>query len=79
MCASPGYGGPSGDYRHCRPRRSYGHITVAAKPSVKWTRHRGWPMLAQALACEFAEFLLAGWQPVQPGLIEDLDKGHHFG
>ena len=22
---------------------------------------------------------LLGWQPVQPGLIEDLDKGHYFG
>jgi len=21
---------------------------------------------------------LLGWQPVQPGLIEDLDKGHYF-
>jgi hypothetical protein len=20
-----------------------------------------------------------GWEPVQPGLIADLDKGHHFG
>jgi hypothetical protein len=19
-----------------------------------------------------------GWQPVQPGLIDDLDKGHYF-
>ena len=22
---------------------------------------------------------LLGWRPVQPGLIEDLDKGHYFG
>jgi hypothetical protein len=22
---------------------------------------------------------LLGWQPAQPGLIEDLDKGHYFG
>ena len=22
---------------------------------------------------------LLGWQPIQPGLIEDLDKGHYFG
>jgi hypothetical protein len=21
---------------------------------------------------------LLGWQPVQPGLIDDLDKGHYF-
>jgi hypothetical protein len=21
---------------------------------------------------------LLGWRPVQPGLIEDLDKGHYF-
>ena len=21
---------------------------------------------------------LFGWRPVQPGLIEDLDKGHYF-
>ena len=21
---------------------------------------------------------LLGWQPTQPGLIEDLDKGHYF-
>ena len=21
---------------------------------------------------------LTGWQPTQPGLIEDLEKGHHF-
>ena len=20
-----------------------------------------------------------GWQPVQPGLVADLDKGHYFG
>jgi hypothetical protein len=22
---------------------------------------------------------LLGWRPIQPGLIEDLDKGHYFG
>ena len=22
---------------------------------------------------------LLGWRPVQPGLIEDMDKGHYFG
>jgi nucleoside-diphosphate-sugar epimerase len=22
---------------------------------------------------------LLGWRPVQPGLIDDLDKGHYFG
>ncbi len=22
---------------------------------------------------------LLGWRPAQPGLIEDLDKGHYFG
>ena len=22
---------------------------------------------------------LMGWQPTQPGLIEDLDQGHYFG
>jgi hypothetical protein len=22
---------------------------------------------------------LLGWRPVQPGLIEDLDKGHYLG
>ncbi len=27
-----------------------------------------------ALTCE-----LLGWRPVQPGLIDDLDKGHYFG
>ena len=27
-----------------------------------------------ALTCE-----LLGWRPVQPGLIEDMDKGHYFG
>jgi len=21
---------------------------------------------------------LTGWQPTQPGLIDDLDKGHYF-
>ena len=29
-------------------------------------------------ACAFYDELL-GWRPVQPGLIEDLDKGHYFG
>jgi nucleoside-diphosphate-sugar epimerase len=29
---------------------------------------------SSALTCD-----LLGWRPVQPGLIEDLDKGHYFG
>ena len=28
---------------------------------------------SSALTCE-----LLGWQPVQPGLIDDLEKGHYF-
>ena len=28
---------------------------------------------SSALTCE-----LLGWHPVQPGLIEDMDKGHYF-
>jgi nucleoside-diphosphate-sugar epimerase len=35
-----------------------------------------------ALDCPASSALtteLLGWLPVQPGLIEDLDKGHYFG
>ena len=35
-----------------------------------------------ALDCPASSALtteLLGWRPVQPGLIEDLDKGHYFG
>ena len=43
--------------------------------------HFGW--LARFLAIDSVASSaltreLLGWQPVQPGLIDDLDKGHYF-
>ena len=56
-------------------------VPVAAISPEDADGHFGW--LAGLLAADLPASSaltreLLGWQPVQPGLIEDLDKGHYF-
>jgi nucleoside-diphosphate-sugar epimerase len=56
-------------------------LPVAAVAPEDAAGHFGWlaPLLAlDAPASSALTRELLGWQPVQPGLIDDLDKGHYF-
>ena len=49
-------------------------VGVEVRPIASVTLSDGRGPAERALTRE-----LLRWQPVQPGLIEDLDKGHYFG
>jgi nucleoside-diphosphate-sugar epimerase len=56
-------------------------LPVASIPAQDAAGHFGWlaPLLAldSPASSAFTRELL-GWQPAEPGLIEDLEKGHYF-
>ncbi|MFD1547435.1 SDR family oxidoreductase [Nonomuraea guangzhouensis] len=56
-------------------------IPVAAISPEDAGAHFGWlagPLSADCPASSTLTRELLGWQPTQPGLIDDLDKGHYF-
>jgi nucleoside-diphosphate-sugar epimerase len=57
-------------------------VPVAAIPAGEAAVHFSWLAGFIGLDSPASSALtreLLGWQPAQPGLIEDLDKGHYFG
>jgi hypothetical protein len=57
------------------------NLPVTAIASEDAAEHFGWlaPFLAlDAPASSALTRETLGWQPVHPGLIDDLDKGHYF-
>jgi nucleoside-diphosphate-sugar epimerase len=57
------------------------NVPVASVPPEQAGEHFGWlaPFLgADAPASSALTRDLLGWQPAQPGLLDDLDKGHYF-
>jgi nucleoside-diphosphate-sugar epimerase len=58
------------------------NVPVASIPPERASEHFGWvaPFLgADAPASSTLTRELLGWQPSQPGLLDDLGKGHYFG
>jgi nucleoside-diphosphate-sugar epimerase len=56
-------------------------LPLAAIPAEQAADHFGWLAGFLAVDSPAASTLtrqLLGWQPTQPGLIDDLDKGHYF-
>jgi nucleoside-diphosphate-sugar epimerase len=56
-------------------------LPVAAVAPEDAADHFGWLADALALDAPASSTLtreLTGWQPTQPGLIDDLEKGHYF-
>jgi len=56
-------------------------LPVAAVPAEDADGHFGWlsPLIAiDSPASSALTRELLGWQPTQPGLIDDLEKGHYF-
>jgi nucleoside-diphosphate-sugar epimerase len=56
-------------------------IPVTAIADDAAAEHFGWVNAFFALDCQASSAytrVLLGWQPTQPGLIEDLEKGHYF-
>ena len=56
-------------------------LPVAAIPAEDATEHFGWIAGFLGIDCPASAVLtgeLLGWQPTQPGLVDDLDKGHYF-
>ncbi|HEY1621335.1 MAG TPA: hypothetical protein VGG25_27175 [Streptosporangiaceae bacterium] len=50
-------------------------------PAGEAERHFGWLAPFVAADCPASSVLtreLVGWQPAQPGLLDDLGKGHYF-
>jgi nucleoside-diphosphate-sugar epimerase len=57
------------------------NVAVAGVPAEEAAEHFGWlgAMLGiDAPADSTLTRELLGWQPTQPGLLDDLDKGHYF-
>jgi nucleoside-diphosphate-sugar epimerase len=57
------------------------NLPVASIPGEEAGEHFGWLAAFFGLDIPASSALtreLLGWQPTQPGLIEDLDKGHYF-
>lgn len=56
-------------------------LPVVSVPAEEAGEHFGWlgaVIAADAPASGAVTRELLGWRPVQPGLIDDLDKGHYF-
>ncbi|GGL10850.1 oxidoreductase [Sphaerisporangium melleum] len=56
-------------------------VPVASIPLEKAGEHFGWlggPVAMDSPASSTLTRELLGWQPTQPGLIDDLEKGHYF-
>jgi nucleoside-diphosphate-sugar epimerase len=56
-------------------------VPVVSIPPEEAGEHFGWLGTFFGLDAPASSALtheLLGWQPTQPGLIEDLDKGHYF-
>jgi nucleoside-diphosphate-sugar epimerase len=57
------------------------NVPVIAKPSFQSVLHFGWLGFLTGLDCPASSALtqkLLGWQPMQVGLIDDLEQGHYF-
>ena len=56
-------------------------LPVVSVPAGEAAGHFGWLarfLAADAPASSALTRELLGWQPTQPGLLEDLDQGHYF-
>jgi nucleoside-diphosphate-sugar epimerase len=56
-------------------------VPVASVPPENAAEHFSWlagPFALDAPSSSALTRELLGWRPTQPGLIEDLDKGHYF-
>jgi hypothetical protein len=56
-------------------------LPVVAVSPVDAGEHFGWLagyLAADSPASSALTRDLLGWQPTQPGLLDDLDKGHYF-
>ena len=51
---------------------------VSIAPEDAPSTSRGSGFLAADARPQHADRELLGWEPTQPGLIDDLDKGHYF-
>jgi nucleoside-diphosphate-sugar epimerase len=57
------------------------HLDVPVTAVEDAAGHFGWLAMVIGLDCPASSALTRerfGWQPTQPGLIDDLDKGHYF-
>jgi hypothetical protein len=57
------------------------HLPVVAIAPEDAGTHFGWIGAFLAIDSPVSSVLtreLLGWQPTQPGLIDDLDQGHYF-
>jgi len=57
------------------------HLPVVAVPADAAGEHFGWLagyLAADSPASSTLTRDLLGWQPTQPGLLDDLDKGHYY-
>jgi hypothetical protein len=67
--------------RSGRSPRRHLEVPVVSISAEQATEHFTWLARFLALDSPASSALtreLLGWQPVQPGLIDDLDKGHYF-
>ncbi|MFF9100739.1 SDR family oxidoreductase [Streptomyces rubrogriseus] len=56
-------------------------LPVVSVPAADAEAHFGWlagPLAANRAASSVLTRELLGWEPVQPGLVEDLEQGHYF-